>query len=50
MKKKRTELVSVLNRGGSMQGLECDTIGGFNARLEKQRQQPGKSGCLHDPV
>lgn len=43
MKKNRTELVFILDRSGSMQGLERDTIGGFNAMLEKQRQQPGKA-------
>ena len=33
-----TELVFILDRSGSMCGLESDTIGGFNAMLEKQRQ------------
>ena len=36
-----TELVFILDRSGSMSGLESDTIGGFNAMLEKQKQQPG---------
>ena len=33
-----TELVFILDRSGSMGGLEADTIGGFNAMLEKQRR------------
>ena len=36
-----TELVFILDRSGSMSGLEKDTIGGFNAMLEKQRKEPG---------
>ena len=36
-----TELVFILDRSGSMAGLEADTIGGFNAMLEKQRSAPG---------
>ena len=32
-----TELVFILDRSGSMAGLERDTIGGFNSMLEKQR-------------
>ncbi len=36
-----TELVFLLDRSGSMSGLESDTIGGFNAMLEKQRKQEG---------
>ncbi|WP_294558070.1 vWA domain-containing protein [uncultured Mailhella sp.] len=36
-----TELVFILDRSGSMQGLESDTIGGFNAMLEKQRKSGG---------
>ena len=35
------ELVFILDRSGSMAGLEQDTIGGFNAMLEKQRQEAG---------
>lgn len=38
-----TELVFILDRSGSMSGLESDTIGGFNAMLEKQKAQPGKA-------
>lgn len=36
-----TELVFILDRSGSMGGLEDDTIGGFNAMLEKQKSQSG---------
>lgn len=36
-----TELVLILDRSGSMSGLEKDTIGGFNSMLEKQRKEPG---------
>ena len=36
-----TELVFILDRSGSMSGLEKDTIGGFNSMLEKQREEPG---------
>ena len=43
MKKNLTELVFILDRSGSMAGLEADTIGGFNAMLEKQRKEPGKA-------
>ena len=34
-----TELVFILDRSGSMSGLEADTIGGFNAMIEKQKKQ-----------
>jgi uncharacterized protein YegL len=37
-----TELVFILDRSGSMAGFESDTIGGFNATIEKQRKQGGK--------
>ena len=43
MKKNLTELVFILDRSGSMQGLEEDTIGGINAMNEKQKNQPGKA-------
>jgi len=43
MKKNLTELVFILDRSGSMAGLEGDTIGGFNAMLQKQRQEPGEA-------
>ena len=42
MKQNLAELVFILDRSGSMQGLEVDTIGGFNAMLEKQKKEPGK--------
>ena len=35
------ELVFILDRSGSMAGLEKDTIGGFNSLIEKQRKEPG---------
>ena len=35
-----TEIVFILDRSGSMAGLESDTIGGFNAMIEKQKKQP----------
>ena len=37
-----TELVFILDRSGSMAGLESDTIGGFNSLIEKQKKQDGK--------
>ena len=37
-----TELVFILDRSGSMMGLEKDTIGGFNAMIEKQKKQDGE--------
>ena len=43
MKKNLTELVFILDRSGSMQGLEVDTIGGFNAMLGKQKKEPGEA-------
>jgi len=61
MKKNLTELVFILDRSGSMGGLEKDTIGGFNAMIEKQKKEPGEayvstilfdnvSEVLHDRV
>ena len=38
-----TELVFILDRSGSMAGLESDTIGGFNAMLEKQKKEEGEA-------
>ena len=38
-----TELVFILDRSGSMGGLEQDTIGGFNAMLKKQKDEPGSA-------
>ena len=42
MKKNCTELVFILDRSGSMAGLEADTIGGFNAMIEKQKKEEGE--------
>ena len=41
-KNNTTELVFILDRSGSMHGLEQDTIGGFNSMLEKQKKEDGK--------
>lgn len=38
-----TELVFLLDRSGSMHGLEQDTIGGFNGMLEQQKREPGEA-------
>lgn len=43
MKKNLTEIVFILDRSGSMAGLEADTIGGFNAMIEKQKAEPGQA-------
>ena len=43
MKKNLTELVFILDRSGSMQGVEADTIGGFNSMLNKQKKEPGEA-------
>lgn len=43
MKKSLTEIVFILDRSGSMAGLEADTIGGFNAMIEKQKKEPGEA-------
>jgi len=43
MKTDLTELVFILDRSGSMSGLESDTIGGYNAMLKKQQQEPGEA-------
>ena len=61
MKKGLTEIVFVLDRSGSMNGLEKDTIGGFNSTIEKQKKEEGEafvstilfddeSEVLHDRV
>ena len=42
MKNGITELVFILDRSGSMAGLESDTIGGFNAMIEEQKKLDGK--------
>ena len=39
MQKGLTELVFILDRSGSMSGLESDTIGGFNGMLNKQKKE-----------
>ncbi len=44
MKNNITEVVFILDRSGSMGGLESDTIGGFNSTLKKQKELDGK--CL----
>ncbi len=41
MKKNLTEIVFILDRSGSMSGLESDTIGGFNAMLQEQKSNDG---------
>ncbi len=43
MKKGLTELIFILDRSGSMSGLGSDTIGGYNAMLEKQKKEPGEA-------
>ena len=43
MKKNLTELVFILDRSGSMSGLEADTIGGFNGMIEKQKKEAGEA-------
>ena len=43
MRKNLTEMVFILDRSGSMQGLEKDTIGGFNGMIEKQKKVEGEA-------
>ena len=43
MKRKFTEIVFILDRSGSMAGLEADTIGGFNSLIQKQKKEEGKA-------
>lgn len=43
MKKNLTEIVFILDRSGSMAGLEDDTIGGFNAMIQKQKGEEGEA-------
>lgn len=61
MKNNITELIFILDRSGSMSGLESDTIGGFNAMIEKQKKHDGEcyvstvlfdniSEVLHDRI
>lgn len=44
MSRNITELVFILDRSGSMRGLESDTVGGFNSLIDKQKTVPG--GCF----
>ena len=61
MRKNLTEIVFILDRSGSMNGLERDTIGGFNSMIEQQKKTEGEalistvlfdnvSEVLHDRV
>lgn len=43
MKKGLTEIVFILDKSGSMSGLEADTIGGYNSFLEKQKNEEGEA-------
>ena len=43
MKKGLTEMVFIIDRSGSMEGLESDTIGGFNAMLKEQQALDGEA-------
>ena len=43
MRKNLTEIVFILDRSGSMSGLEADTIGGFNSMIEKQKKAEGEA-------
>lgn len=43
MRKGLTEVVFILDRSGSMSGLEADTIGGFNSMIEKQKKEEGEA-------
>ena len=43
MKQDLTEMVFILDRSGSMSGLESDTIGGFNTMIEKQKKLEGEA-------
>ena len=42
MRKGLTEVVFILDRSGSMSGLEADTIGGFNSMIQKQKKEDGE--------
>lgn len=61
MKENLTELVFILDKSGSMSGLESDTIGGFNSMITKQQKEEGdvivstvlfndRSSVVHDRV
>ena len=41
--KNLTELIMILDRSGSMAGLESDTVGGYNALIEEQKKEPGEA-------
>ena len=43
MKQNLTEIVFILDRSGSMSGMEADTIGGFNSLIEKQKKEKGEA-------
>ena len=43
MRKNLTEIVFILDRSGSMSGLEADTVGGFNTMIAKQKREPGEA-------
>ena len=43
MRKNLTEMVFILDKSGSMAGMEKDTVGGFNAMIEKQRREEGEA-------
>ena len=43
MRKNLTEMVFILDRSGSMSGLEADTIGGFNSMIERQKNEEGEA-------
>lgn len=43
MRKNLTEIVFILDRSGSMSGLEADTIGGFNSMIERQKSAEGEA-------
>ena len=43
MRKNLTEMVFILDKSGSMSGMEADTIGGFNSMIERQKKEPGEA-------
>lgn len=50
MRKNLTEIVFILDRSGSMSGLEADTIGGFNSMIEKQKRENGAYAALQNQL
>ena len=46
MRKNLTEIVFILDRSGSMSGLEQDTIGGFNSMINQQKNAEGEAWFL----